>query len=121
MQQRSSGDSVELAFLRVLRAIAESEREAGLDKLDQADRSMLYHIAMNEGSGDPLKVTDLEKGGAFGTLPTVLSRVARLVEQGWIDKEVNPDDARSRIVTSTSQARRFFQGASKAVLKAVGG
>lgn len=121
MRKRSSDGDVELAFLRVLKAIADTEQEAGLGNLDYADKAMLYHIALNERADDAIKITDLEKGGAFGTLPTVLARVTRLVDQGWIDKAMNPDDARSRIVSSTSQARKFFQKASKAVTSAIGG
>ena len=120
MAKEGPNGNPEFAFLRVLKAIAASEHEAGLDTLDQADRSLLYHIAMQERSGTAIKVTDLWKDGAFGTLPTVLSRVARLIEQGWVDKEVNPNDARSRVVSTTSQARSFFRNASKAVAGAVG-
>lgn len=111
---------MELAFLRILRAISEAEEQAGVDTLDHADRAMLYHIALHEGEGGSIKMTDLEKGGAFGTLPTVLSRVARLVDQGWVDKDVNPEDARSRVVSTSSRARKFFQKASKAIVSAVG-
>lgn len=82
---------------------------------------MLYHIALNEGEGRSLKMTDLEKSGTFGTLPTVLARVGKLIEQGWVDKDVNPEDSRSRIVSTSSRARKFFQKASKAVVSAVGG
>ena len=82
---------------------------------------MFYHIALNESEHGSIKVTDLEKGRAFGTLPTVLTRVARLVEQGWVDKEVNPEDGRSRVVSSSSRARRFFQKASRVVVGAVSG
>lgn len=121
MRKASSGGETESAFLRVLHAISETETQAGVDTLDHADRAMLYHIALNEGEGGSIKMTDLEKGGAFGTLPTVLSRVARLVDQGWIDKDVNPEDARSRVVSTSSRARKFFQKASKAIVSAVGG
>ena len=121
MRKASLGGDAELAFLRVLHAISEAEAQAGVDMLDHADRAMLYHIALNEGAGGSIKMTDLAKGGAFGTLPTVLSRVARLVEQGWVDKDVNPEDGRSRVVSTSSRSRKFFQKASKAVVGAVGG
>lgn len=121
MRRASSDSDAELAFLRVLRAINDSEKQSGVDGLDHADRAMLYHIALNEGEGRSLKMTDLEKSGTFGTLPTVLARVGKLIEQGWVDKDVNPEDSRSRIVSTSSRARKFFQKASKAVVSAVGG
>ena len=120
MRKTLSSSGVSPAFLKVLRAIADAESQSGVDALDHADRSLLYYIALNEGEGGSLKITDLERGGAFGTLPTVLARVSRLVELGWVEKELNPEDARSRVVSTSSRARRFFRKVSKTVTGPVG-
>lgn len=37
--------------------------------------------------------------------PTMSSAVAQLVEQGWVTKEPNPDDARGTVVTLTDIGR----------------
>lgn len=119
MRKPLSGSGDHAAFLNALRAIAAAEQDVGLDALDYADRAMLYHIALSEEAGKRLRVTDFDSH-AFGTLPTVLARVSRLIEAGWVEKEVNPNDARSRVVSTSSYARKCFQKASRSLKLVIG-
>lgn len=120
MGKAVSRGSVELAFMQVLRAIADSETKAGVDSLDHVDRAMLYFIVRKEGDGAAVKVTDLVGEDAFGTMPTVLVHVARLMEQGWVEKSISSSDGRMRILSSSPKARRFVKKASKAITSAIG-
>lgn len=119
VKTRGSGNE-ELALVRVLEALADSEAMAGVDSLDHVDRAMLYFIFRKEGDGKGVKVTDLLAADVFGTMPTVLVHVARLMEQGWVEKSVSRRDGRLRVLSSSPKARRFVKKASKVITNAIG-
>lgn len=120
MAKAGSDSDVKLAFMRVLRIIAEAEEAAGVDSLDHADKAILYFIVRNEGDSGTVKVTDLLDTATFGTLPTILVRVAKLTQQGWVVKSVSRHDGRVRVLSSSTKTRTFVRKVSKAITTAVG-
>lgn len=99
-------------------AIAAAERKYGISGLDFEAREILYAIASAYLSKTKIKTTDLRDMDVFGTLPTVLNRLNKLVEGQWIVKKQDPDDGRTLLLEITPKTRVVFKKISKALEKA---
>jgi hypothetical protein len=89
----------------VMRAV---EQTAGLSELDPASRLILTFIGAAEAEQKVLKVSDVVRGGGFGTPPTVYSRLNELEKGGWIEYAPDPRDGRARQVFLSRLARRAY-------------
>ena len=78
---------------------AELRRDAGMG-LDDYD--ILYQLRL---AGAPLSMTELADRVLISR-PTATRIVDRLVDRGWVDRDVDPDDRRVVRVALTSDGRR---------------
>jgi DNA-binding MarR family transcriptional regulator len=96
--------------------MATAEEESGLNELGFASREMLVEIAMaTEIRGKPTQVTDLTRSERHGTLPTVVKRIAELVEGGWVVKTESPEDGRAKFLSLSPRSESIFRRMSKTV------
>ena len=101
-------DKSQLVF-RLNRIIQAIEARTGLDDLDFASKAMLNFIADAEFDRKVLRISDVVKVPAFGTAPTVFSKLSQLEKNGWIRYNDDPNDKRVRLLVLTPEARRAYQ------------
>lgn len=107
-----------MEYLKVRAILAMAEQESGLNELNAASRDMLVEIGMAaEIDGKPTHVTDLTRSERHGTLPTVVKRIAELVEDGWIVKTESPEDGRAKILSLSPKSESIFRKMSKTIRK----
>lgn len=90
---------------RILRMV---EQEAGLDGLDARAKALLLLIADGDLEGSALTVGDLTRTGDMGTAPTVYHALNALESDGWIERRVDKDDARTKRLCLTDHSRKVF-------------
>ena len=101
-------DKNQLVF-RLNRIIQAIEARTGLDDLDFASKAMLSFIADAEFDRKLLRISDVVKVPAFGTAPTVFSRLSQLEKSGWIRYSDDPNDKRVKLLGLTPASRRAYQ------------
>ena len=104
-----------MEYVRLKTAIAAVEKKHGLEDLDLTSREMLNTIASANLTGIKIKVSDLRRENTFGALPTVLSRLKKLVEGGWIEKKKGEEHRGIVLLQITPMARNAFTRLSKAL------
>ena len=106
-----------MKYVEMKTAIAAAEREYGISSLDFVAREILQTIASANLLKMKIRLTDVKDMDVFGTLPTVLNRLNKLVEGGWIVKKQDPDDGRTLLLEITPKTRAVFNKISKALEK----
>ena len=109
MRKPLSGRGDHAAFLNLLRAIAAAEQQHGIRELDFLSREILHKIAAANIKKQSVRVSSIGEGNGFGTMPTVLARLARLVDGGWIEKVDDPEDARAVLLEITPKTKSIFR------------
>jgi len=99
--------------LEVNRLIQTVEAQNGVNGLGMLARTILYFIADAEFEKRRVRVSDLTTNAAFGSPPTVLSRLTELEGSGWISYKNDAEDRRIKLVMLTPAARRAFAKMSK--------
>jgi DNA-binding MarR family transcriptional regulator len=102
-------------YVHLKEAIAKAEKQHGLYEIDPSTREILQTIASANLSDTKICVSDTKNEQVFGTLPTVLARLQKLVEAGWIERRADPDDGRVVLLRLTFKAKSIFKKISKAI------
>ena len=101
--------------LEVNRLIQTVEAQNGVNGLGILARTILYFIADAEFEKRRVRVSDVTANAAFGSPPTVFSRLTELEGSGWISYKNVAEDRRIRLVMLTPAARRTFSIMSKQI------
>lgn len=96
-------------------AIGAAEEKHGLDGLDLSSREVLNLIAHANLHKQKIRVSDIKSSERFGTLPTILSKLNRLVQDGWIERYDDETDKRVVLLRVTPKARAVFKRISNAL------
>lgn len=102
-----------MKYVEIKHTIAKAEREHGLYDVDPSTREILQAIAHANLSDTKIRVSDLQKQNGYGTLPTVLTRLQKLVEAGWIERKEDTEDGRVALLQITAKAKSIFRKISK--------
>lgn len=102
-------------YIQLKEAMAKAEKQYGLYEVDPSAREMLQTIASANLSNTKIRVSDIKNEQVYGTLPTVLTRLRKLVEAGWIEKMADTEDGRVVLLELTSKAKSVFKKISKAL------
>jgi DNA-binding MarR family transcriptional regulator len=104
-----------MKYIELKDTIAEAERKHGVHKIDPTSRELLQTIASANLSSTKIRVSDIKNEQVFGTLPTVLTRLQKLVEAGWIERKEDAEDGRVVLLQVTATAKSIFKKISKAL------
>ena len=102
-------------YVHLKEAIAEAEKKHGLYDIDPSTREVLQTIASANLADTKIRVSDIKNQEVYGTLPTVLSRLQKLIEAGWIEKKADKEDGRVVLLEITPKAKSLFKKISKAL------
>ena len=102
-------------YVQLKESIVNAEKEHGLCEIDPSTREILQAIASANLSDKKIRVSDIKNEDIYGTLPTVITRLQKLVEAGWIERKEDPEDARVVLLQITSKATLIFKKISKAL------
>lgn len=102
-----------MKYVTLKATIAAAESRHGLHEIDPTTREMLLAIASANLSARKIRVSDIKNEQTYGTLPTVLARLQKLVEAGWIERKTDPKDGRVVLLQITSKAKLTFNKISK--------
>lgn len=102
-----------MKYVTLKAAIAAAESRHGLHDIDPTTREMLLAIASANLAHTKIRVTDIKNKEIYGTLPTINARLKKLVEAGWIERKMDPKDARLVLLNITSKAKLIFDKISK--------
>lgn len=102
-------------YIQFKEAIATAEKVHGLYEVDPSTREILQAIASANVSDKEIRVSDIKNQEVFGTLPTVLTRLQKLVEAGWIERKEDTEDGRVVLLQITPKAKSIFKKISKAL------
>lgn len=102
-----------IKYIQLKDAIAQAERRHGVHDIDPTSRELLQTIASANLSSTKIRVSDIKNEQVFGTLPTVLTRLQKLVEAGWIERKEDAEDGRVVLLQVTSKAKSIFRKISK--------
>lgn len=75
-------------------------------RLDDTSRRIVLQIARAGTEGRTLRVSDIVAVTAYGTAPTVLSRLKKLVSMGIIRSAASRSDGRARELALTPRTQR---------------
>jgi DNA-binding MarR family transcriptional regulator len=104
-----------MKYITLKQNIARAERQHGLHEIDPSTREILQTIASANLSNMKIRVTDVQSQKVFGTLPTVLTRLQKLVEAGLVERKEDTEDRRVVLLQITSRAKSIFKKISKAL------
>ena len=102
-----------MKYVTLKAAIAAAENRHGLHDIDPTTREMLLTIASANMAHTKIRVSDISNKRIYGTLPTVLTRLQKLVEAGWIERKMDPKDGRVVLLHVTSKTKLIFDKISK--------
>jgi len=111
----SKSDELSMKYIQLKEAIAKAERAHGVHELDPSTREILQTIAAANLAETKIRVSDIKNENVYGTLPTVLSRLQKLVNAGFIERREDADDRRVVLLQITSKAKTVFKKISKAL------
>lgn len=95
-------------YIALKAALSDAERKHGLLDLDQLTHELLRTIAQADLDKVAIRMSDL-KAKYDCTFPTLIARVQRLVNEGWIERQDNAEDRRSAFLKPTAKARTAFR------------
>lgn len=96
-----------MSYVNLISAIAAAEKQHGLAGLDIISKEILQMIACASLVHDKIRVSDIIRDG-HATFPTVISRVRKLAEDGWITRTEDPDDKRVILLGITPHTQAVF-------------
>lgn len=105
---------------RLSRIMRDAGVRCGLATVEQSKLSILSFIGELEAAGEAVQVKTVVGSGLFGTPPTVLNKLGGLEKAGWIERHIDPDDARARRLALTPQSRKAFSKMSSEVSRLMG-
>lgn len=106
-----------MEYFRMRAILADAEQESGLNELNFVSREILVEIGLAANNGRLTHVTDLTRSEKYGTLPTVVKRIADLVNSGWIVRQDNPEDRRAKILSLSPKSETAFRRLSRTIRK----
>lgn len=101
--------------MKLKSAIAKAEKQYGLHEIDPNSREILQTIAAANVLDTKIRASDIRNANVFGTLPTVLTRLQKLVDEGWIDRKQDAEDGRVVLLEITAKCRTKFKKISLAL------
>jgi len=104
-------------YIELKDQISSAEREYGIDSLDYISQAILHTIASANLNGRKIRSTDIHRMDLYGTYPTVLGRIEKLTQEGWIIKRDDSDDRREKYLETTPRTRAIFKKISKKLEK----
>lgn len=96
-----------MSYVNLIAAIAAAEKQHGLDDLDVISKDILQHIACAALTHGKVRISDITREG-HATFPTVINRVRKLDEDGWISRSEDPDDKRVVLLHITPKTQAVF-------------
>lgn len=96
-----------MSYVNLIAAIAAAEKQHGLAGLDVISKEVLQMIACAALTHDKIRVSDIIREG-HSTFPTVISRIRKLAEDGWITRSEDPDDKRVILLGITPRTQAVF-------------
>ena len=110
--------TVRAAYFELISVISRAEARTPLAGLDGMQKRLIYLIADTTARGEIIRMSDIKALTAFGTAPTILSRLNGMVESRLVQRVPDPDDGRSHRITLTPKARRAIERVSRDVERA---
>ncbi len=104
-----------MRYIELKEAIDAAERLHGIHELDLLSREILHKIATAHLMKQSIRVSNINEGNRFGTFPTVLTRLKKLTDGGWIEKVDDPEDRRALILQITPKTQSIFRKISNAL------
>lgn len=89
----------------VLQAV---EGETGFGGLDATSKDILFYVGQSDVSGEKINVTDIANNPRFGSPATVHGRISRLLAEGWLQSNVDPEDGRARVLSLNAPSVTAF-------------
>ena len=102
-------------YIELKEAIATAEQRHGIHELDFLSREILQKIAAANLKKQSVRVSSISEGNGFGTMPTLLARLTKLVDGGWIERVDDPEDARAVLLEITPKTKSIFRKISNAL------
>jgi len=102
-------------YVELKSAMKKAEERCGLRELDFPTRELLHTIAHENSEYDTVRFSDLKELNSNGSGPTLLTRLNRLVDGGWIVRRQDKQDKRVVLLKISPKARSAFQKISKAL------
>jgi len=96
-----------MSYVNLIAAIAAAERQNGLDTLDTISKEILQMIASADLTHGKIKVSDVTRAG-HSTFPTVINRLRKLEDEGWISRSDDPEDKRAHLLHITPKTQAVF-------------
>ena len=96
-----------MSYVNLIAALSAAERQHGLGSLDVISREILQMIACASLTHDKIRISDITREGHV-TFPTVIARIRKLSEDGWIARHEDPDDKRVMLLSITPKTQAVF-------------
>lgn len=96
-----------MSYVSLIAAISVAEKENGLDTLDIIAKEILQMIACASLTHGKIRVSDITRE-AHATFPTVIGRLRKLTDDGWITRTEDPDDKRAVLLNITPKTQAVF-------------
>jgi DNA-binding MarR family transcriptional regulator len=106
-------------YLRFLNALHSLENEQEFPALDPDSRRLLEEIAMHEVSGRSMTVTEAMGLSGIASPATLHRKLDILLETGLINHKFEGDNRRTKHVTCTPMALKYFDRAGRALQRSL--
>lgn len=103
------------SYFLIRSAITRAEWRTPISGLDELQKRVFYLIADETAQGKAVRMAQLRTHREFGTVPTLLARLNRMVDSGLIARVPDPNDGRSHHLTLTPKAKRAVERVSREV------
>lgn len=103
------------SYFLIRSAITRAEWRTPISGLDELQKRVFYLIADETAQGKVMRMAQLRTHREFGTVPTLLARLNRMVDSGLIARVPDPNDGRSHHLTLTPKAKRAVERVSREV------
>jgi len=96
-----------MSYVNLISAISAAEKEHGLGALDVISKEILQMIACASLTHGKIRVSDITREG-HSTFPTVIGRLRKLADDGWITRTEDPEDKRVMLLDITPRTQAVF-------------
>lgn len=96
-----------MSYVNLIAAISAAEKENGLATLDAISKEILQMIACASLAHGKIRVSDITREG-HSTFPTVIGRLRKLADDGWITRTEDPEDKRVVLLDITPKTQAVF-------------
>lgn len=105
--ERATADELGVQLVRLLRMVNKAKSpvaKLGPDGIERAAYAILFHL-VHDGPQRTSKVAE----SLHAEISTISRQSSTLVQQGWVERQADPEDGRACVLAPTAEGLRVFE------------